>query len=131
QTAARITATTRERIIDEARKTFMPEAEESAETEAKNLRAVDIHTHAPEHGVVGVHAALDLPVALALEAAITAGAQALADAGSDAPVNTRRSWALGDLARAASGHGTLHSPTVDPVLDACVCACHEQHPPML
>src|SRR5699024_4376617 len=95
QTTARITATTRERIIDEALKTFMPEAEESAETEAKNLRAVDIRTHAPEHSIVAVQAALDLPDALALEAAITAGAQALADAGSDASLGTRRSWALG------------------------------------
>src|SRR5699024_10199353 len=57
--------------------------------------------------LVPVLGQLDLPDALALDTALTVGAQALKDAGSDAPLETRRSWALGDLARAATGHGTL------------------------
>src|SRR5699024_8116279 len=46
QSVARITPTTRESVVEEARKRFMPEAEESAENEAKNARTVEINIQA-------------------------------------------------------------------------------------
>lgn len=104
---ARITKTLRESVIGLARRKFMPEVEESHDAEARAARSVDIPTHVAQRGVVELRACLDLPDALALDAALTAGAQALADAGSDAPMGTRRAWALGDLARAATGQGAL------------------------
>lgn len=115
---ARLTPSARESLIARARAQYMPEEEQSLEDEAKAARCVSIHAHEPLHGVVPVDAVLDLPDALALEAALSAGAQALADAGSDAPLEVRRSWALGDLARSASGHGTL-LPTSNPGLCSC------------
>ena len=120
QSVARITPTTRESVVEEARKRFMPEAEESAENEAKNARTVEINIQASQHSIVPVQACLDLPDALALEAAIAAGAEALADAGSQAPLSTRRSWALGDLARAASGESTLLTSDSS----TCTCTCN-------
>ena len=104
---ARVTQTTRDRILAEARKRFMAEAEETEDDQAKAMRGVEIYTNEQHRGVVPMLGHLDLPDALALDAALTAGAQALKDAGSDAPLGTRRSWALGDLARSATGYGTL------------------------
>ncbi|HLR57183.1 MAG TPA: HNH endonuclease signature motif containing protein [Beutenbergiaceae bacterium] len=106
---ARITQTSRDRIVAEARKRFMAEAEETEDDQAKSMRAVEVYTNEHHRGIVPVLGHMDLPDALALDAALTAGAQALKDAGSDAPLGTRRAWALGDLARSATGHGTLFS----------------------
>lgn len=124
---ARVTLTTRQRVVAEARQRFMAEEEESAEEAAKNSRTVDFFFHEIHHGVTSVHAELDLPDALALDAAVTAGAQALKDAGSDAPLETRRSWALGDLARSATGQGTLFDGVVMP--ETCTCTCPAHHGP--
>src|SRR5690625_2463271 len=103
QSTARITVTTRERIIDEARTRFMPEEAVELEEGALASRCVEVLTHDQQNGVASIFGRLDLPDAMALENAISAGAQALKELGSDAPLNTRRAWALGDLARAASG----------------------------
>lgn len=115
---ARVTPTARESLIARARAQYMPEEEQSLEDEAKAARCVRVHGHQPLHGVVAVDAVLDLPDALALDAALSVGAQALADAGSDAPLEVRRSWALGDLARSASGQGTLLAASA-PALCSC------------
>lgn len=104
---AHITQTTRERIIDEARRKYAPEEQRAAEEEAKCRRNVEIWVDREENGIVPFFGELDLTDALALEAALATGAQALKDLGSDAPLPVRRAWALGDLARAASGAGTL------------------------
>lgn len=104
---ARVTLTSRDRIVAEARKRFMPEAEREIEEQAGDRRRVEIYSHEHEQGTIAMFGQLDVPDALALDAALTAGAQALKDAGSDAPLDTRRAWALGDLARASTGHGTL------------------------
>lgn len=120
QSTARITATSRERLIQEARKLHMPEMEESHEEEVKAKRCAEVLLQEQEQGVVPMQAVLDLPDALALEAAISAGAQALEDAGSDAPLSIRRSWALGDLARGATGEKSLFSSHPE----ACGCECH-------
>ena len=49
------------------------------------------------------YGSVGLPDALALEAAIARGAKALKDLGSSEPLDVRRSWALGDLARTSGG----------------------------
>src|SRR5699024_10276427 len=92
---------------DEARRKFAPAEEQSLEEEARSTRCVEVGLGEEQHGIAPLFGVLDLADALALEAALATGAQALKDLGSDAPLNVRRSWALGDLARAASGHGTL------------------------
>lgn len=107
--SVRITQTTRERIVEEAMRLVEPHEALSQEEEAKSRRDVDIGMRAERFGVVPVFAQLDLPDALALEAALMTGAQALKDLGSDASLSVRRSWALGDLARAATGQGSLAS----------------------
>jgi len=99
---ARHTEGGREGIIAEAKLRYMPEQAQEEEEAAKEQRGVGISWE--EHGKTGVASVwgtLDVPDALDLEAAITAGADALKELGSDAPLPVRRSWALGDLARAS------------------------------
>lgn len=99
---ARHTEGGREGVIAEAKLRYMPEQAQEEEEAAKEERGVGISWE--EHGKTGVASVwgtLDVPDALDLEAAIAAGADALKDLGSDAPLPVRRSWALGDLARAS------------------------------
>src|SRR5690625_4120389 len=103
---ARHTQAGRWGVIQEARLRFMGEqvaAEQEADLEE---RCVQIQTPSTQGGqastaggVVGIWGALELPDALALEAAIARGAKALKDLGSSESLDVRRSWALGDLAR--------------------------------
>src|SRR5690625_4079415 len=122
---ARVTKTSRERIVAEAHRRFEEAEESAAEERAMAERCVEVDVHRQQHGVVPLFGELDLPDALALDAALAAGAQALKDMGSDAPLNVRRSWALGDLARSASGHGALFSlgATEGPHTCTCTCTC--------
>ena len=124
---ARVTKTSRERIVAEARRRFEEAEESAAEERAMAERCVEVDVHRQQHGVVPLFGELDLPDALALDAALAAGAQALKDLGSAAPLNVRRSWALGDLARSASGHGALFSlgATEGPHTCTCTCRAHE------
>src|SRR5690625_2184661 len=120
---ARVTKTSRERIVAEARRRFEEAEESAAEERAMAERCVEVDVHRQQHGVVPLFGELDLPDTLALDAALAAGAQTLKDMGSDAPLNVRRSWALGDLARSASGHGALFSLGATEGPHACTCTC--------
>lgn len=110
----RITATSRERIIDEARSRHMPEEAAHAVAEARNRRGVEIFSHTNDLGVMQLHGELDYPDATALDVALAHGARVLKEAGCDAPLGTRRAWALGDLARMAMGGESLYTIT-DPL----------------
>lgn len=104
-TAARHTQKGREAIIAEAKLRFMPEVVEEEEEEAKEYRGAELGWEELGHtGVVGFGAGLELPDALDLEAALSAGAEALKLLDPEAPLAVRRSWALGDLARGAVFH---------------------------
>lgn len=100
--AARHTEGGRAGIITEARARYMPAAVAAEEEAAKEKRCVHVDWEEyPRSGVAAFWGMLDIPDAQDLEAAIQSGAEALANQGSDAPLHVRRSWALGDLARAA------------------------------
>lgn len=126
---ARVTKTSRERLVAEALHRFQGPQEAAAEEQAKASRCVDIDLRRQQHGVVSLFGELDLPDALALDAALTAGAQSLKDLGSQAPLNVRRAWALGDLARSSSGHGALFSLGDSGDAQACICACPDHRHP--
>lgn len=112
--SAKITRTSRERAIEEARRRFMDDAESAARNETLDSRCVEIDFSQERHGVVPIFGALDVADALALEAALTTGAQGLGDLGAEAPLGIRRAWALGDLARAATGQGALGESSQGP-----------------
>lgn len=99
---ARHTEGGREGIIAEAKLRYMPEQAKADQEAASEQRSVNVgwEEH-PGTGVAEIWGALDLPDAADLEAALSTGAQAIKDLGSDAPLDVRRSWALGDLARAS------------------------------
>ena len=103
---ARHTQAGRRGVIEEARLRFMGEQVAAEQEAGLEERCVQIQTQGTEGGqastaggVVGIWGALELPDALALEAAIARGAKALKDLGSSESLDVRRSWALGDLAR--------------------------------
>src|SRR5690625_1576173 len=101
---ARHTQNGREGVIEEARLRYMREVVEQEELAAQEKRCFNMSTDEwQRRGVADVSGTLDLPDALDLEKAIAAGAEALRKLGSDAPLDVRRSWALGDLARAGQG----------------------------
>src|SRR5690625_2657079 len=112
---ARHTQAGRRGVIEEARLRFMGEQVAAEQEAALEERCVQIQTPSKERGqastaggVVGIWGALELPDALALEAAIARGAKAWKDLGSSEPLDVRRSWALGDLAR--TGGPSLSDP---------------------
>lgn len=99
---ARHTIGGRDGVIKEARIRHMPEEVDEDETYAQQGRGVEISTEEwGTAGVAHVGGVLDLPDAVDLEKAVAAGADALKKLGSDAPLDVRRSWALGDIARNA------------------------------
>lgn len=102
---ARITAHTRQRIVAEARKRYMATEVAAEEEQARNARKVEVYAHMTQHGVTSIFAQLDHPDAVALDNALNIGAQAIKASGSDAPLDTRRAWALGDLARGVIREG--------------------------
>lgn len=112
---ARLTPTARERVVEEARRRFMDASDSQARREAQDSRCVEIDFAQERHGVVPIFGALDLADALALEAALKTGAQGLRDLGAQESVEVRRAWALGDLARAATGQGMLEPAPQGPV----------------
>lgn len=112
--SVRITATSRERIIDEARTRYMPEEAAQAVAEVERRRGVEIFSHTNDLGVMQLYGELDYPDAAALDVALAHGARVLKEAGCDLPLGTRRAWALGDLARMAMGGQSLYTVT-DPL----------------
>jgi hypothetical protein len=77
-----------------------PEAAEALREAAADRRRLDVHTEAVTfEGTVLVEGMLDLVDALDLDAALSTGAQRLADLGCTESLDVRRSMAAGDLAR--------------------------------
>lgn len=98
--APRISTAQLDRLVDEAVARFMPAAAlELAERSAEQRFVQVDHEQVSFMGTSAVRGELDLADAVALEKALQAGAQALADLGSRDSLDVRRSIALGQLAR--------------------------------
>ncbi len=103
------------RAVEAARAAWDPEAAAQRAAEARESRRALVSFGQPGlqdlTGLGWVDAALDLPDALDLDRALAAGAEALAAAGSTAPLDVRRAQALGELAR---GGAISPGPTAAP-----------------
>ncbi|MVA75947.1 DUF222 domain-containing protein [Auraticoccus sp. F435] len=97
----RVGPTQLDRLITTAILRFMPAEAEQQRLAAADGRRFDIHhdRDGTSSGLAEVTGWLDLPDALDLDAAVTDGAQALAEAGCHASLDVRRSMAVGELAR--------------------------------
>ena len=102
---ARHTEAGRDGVIREARLRFMADevAREDEALQDKRCAILDWRAYG-QSGLVELYACLDAVDARNLEAALTQGARALKDQGSQDPLETRRAWALGDLARSWLSH---------------------------
>src|SRR5690349_7458827 len=90
-----------DRLVEEAIVRFMPAEARRRRQVAADGRHVHVHTHQVSfEGTVWVEAEVDLADALDLDTALSAGAARLADLGSVASLDVRRSEALGQMARA-------------------------------
>src|SRR3954452_497736 len=98
--AHRIRPSAVDRLVEEAIVRFMPEEARRRREVAADGRYVHVHTHQVSfEGTVWVGAEVDLADALDLDTALSAGAARLADLGSTASLDVRRSEALGEIAR--------------------------------
>jgi 5-methylcytosine-specific restriction endonuclease McrA len=89
-----------DRLVEEAVVRFMPDEARRRRGAAADGRHVHVHTHQVSfEGTVWVEAEVDLADALDLDTALSAGAARLADLGSPASLDVRRSEALGQMAR--------------------------------
>jgi hypothetical protein len=98
--ASRISIAALERLIDEAVARFMPDRAAEIAARAADGRHVTVrHDQVSFAGTSRIEGELDLRDAIDLERALQSGAQLLADLGCDLPLDSRRSVALGHLAR--------------------------------
>ncbi len=98
--ASKLTPSALDRLVQEARVRFMPEAVADALEKSADKRHVTFDTQQASYdGTMELTAGLEIPDALALAAAVTSGAEHLARLGSTDTVDGRRATALGDLAR--------------------------------
>lgn len=89
-----------DRTVEEARVRFDPDEALARQIAAQEGRHFDIETRQVSFdGCVDVHGTLDLADALDLEDAVARRARDLGTLGLDAPLDVRRSIAVGDLAR--------------------------------
>src|SRR4051794_12755028 len=89
-----------DRLVQEAIVRFMPEEARRRREAAADGRHVHVHTgQVSFEGTVWVEAEVDLADALDLDTALSTGAARLADLGSTASLDVRRSEALGEMAR--------------------------------
>src|SRR4051794_4766620 len=89
-----------DRLVQEAIVRFMPEEARRRREAATDGRHADVHTHQVSfEGTVWVEAEVDLADALDLDTALSAGAARMADLGSTASLDVRRSETLGQMAR--------------------------------
>src|SRR6185436_7551419 len=89
-----------DRLVEEAIVRFMPEEARRRREAAADGRHVHVHTgQVSFEGTVWVGAEVDLAHALDLDTALSVGAARLADLGSTASLDVRRSEALGEMAR--------------------------------
>ncbi|GAA1510092.1 HNH endonuclease signature motif containing protein [Nocardioides humi] len=92
-----------DRLIAEAILRFDPERAEAERATAADQRYVEVgdpDTHGNTNGIVHLDAVLDAADGRDLDVAIARRAHLLGDLGNDAPLDVRRSVALGELARA-------------------------------
>ena len=109
--AHRLTWAQLDRTVEAARATFDPIEAEHRRLLAAETRFFDVDTHNPSlEGTATVRGELDLADALALDHAVTTGAQKLADLGCTEPLDVRRAMAAGALAR---GDLMLHPGTTE------------------
>ena len=98
--AHRIRPSAVDRLVEEAIVRFMPDQARRRREAAADGRHAHVHTHQVSfEGTVWVEAEVDLADALDLDTALWVGAARLADLGSPASLDVRRSEALGQLAR--------------------------------
>src|SRR6187200_3550403 len=89
-----------DRLVEEAIVRFMPDEAKRRREAAADGRHAHVHTHQVSfEGTVWVEAEVDLADALDLDTALSVGAARLADLGSAASLDVRRSEALGQMAR--------------------------------
>ena len=89
-----------DRLVEEAIVRFMPDQARRRREAAADGRHAHVHTHQVSfEGTVWVEAEVDLADALDLDTALSVGAARLADLGSTASLDVRRSEALGQMAR--------------------------------
>ena len=89
-----------DRLVEEAIVRFMPAEAKRRRDAAADGRHAHVHTHQVSfEGTVWVEAEVDLADALDLDTALSVGAARLADLGSAASLDVRRSEALGEMAR--------------------------------
>src|SRR6187200_1339131 len=89
-----------DRLVEEAIVRFMPDEARRRREAAADGRHAHVHTHQVSfEGTVWVEAEVDLADALDLDTALSEGAAWLADLGSTASLDVRRSEALGQMAR--------------------------------
>ena len=90
-----------DRLVEEAIVRFMPAEARRRREVAADGRHAHVHSHQVSfEGTVWVEAEVDLADALDLDTALSVGAARLADLGSVATLDVRRSEALGQIARA-------------------------------
>ncbi|WP_114559089.1 HNH endonuclease signature motif containing protein [Desertihabitans aurantiacus] len=99
--AGRVGAAQLDRLVTTAIQRHMPEEAERRRQNALEGRcfAIEHDRSGRDHALSSVWGTLDLPDALALEAAVQDGAQALASAGCTDSLDVRRARAVGELAR--------------------------------
>ena len=116
--ANRVTPAQLTRLVDHARARFMPEALARDIEDAQDRRHVTFGTDQVSYdGTMHLEADLDIPDALGLAEAVTAGAARLAALGSEDTLDGRRATALGDLARHQLAFGFDDDRTADPTGD--------------
>ncbi len=98
-----------DRLVEEAIVRFMPDQARRRREAAADGRHAHVHTHQVSfEGTVWVEAEVDLADALDLDTALSVGAAQLADLGSAASLDVRRSEALGEMARHQLVAGPRH-----------------------
>jgi hypothetical protein len=98
--AHRIGFTALERLVEEAKDRFMPEqAAADAERAADGRHVSFHHDQVSFNGTTRIEGELDLADALDLDAALSAGSEQLALAGSTESLDVRRAMAAGEIAR--------------------------------
>ena len=103
-----------DRLVEEAIVRFMPDEARRRREAAADGRHAHVHTHQVSfEGTVWVEAEVDLADALDLDTALSAGAARLADLGSTASLDVRRSEALGEMARHQLALDLDTAPTPD------------------
>ncbi len=108
-----------DRLIDEAIARFMPEEAERRRTAAADGRSFNIGTSQTTlQGTADVWGTLDVADALDLDAAVSAGADALQQLGSTESLDVRRAQAVGALARRQLSLDLNANPDSDTTVDS-------------